>query len=221
MIETADIPKSWERPARVIASVIGVVILLWFFGAKDMLRGFTTAKKSQPPPAAAGPFEMQPDEYQQALRLFAAGVKLERHGEDVRVRVGKLRLLKVQSGSPVQYNELGAYLIHLPAGGQYRELARWRNIDYRGTLAAGKAEEALGPIEFAFKGAASQCTGGECLLKLYANVPLGAHGFRYENTAAVRFLFSASSEIAAADAMPKNWESWLERALQPAQAGAP
>jgi hypothetical protein len=198
MIESADIPKSWERPARAAAGLIGLVITLWFFGVFDILRAVISTEKGQPPTAAAGPFEMTPDQHQQALRLFASGVKLERHGEDVHVRVGKLRLVKVQSAAAVQYSELGAYLIHMPIGGRYRELATWRDIDYRGALAAGKAEEALGPIEFSFKGVASQCTGGECLLKLYAHVPIGVGISRYENTAPVRFLFSAGSEMGSA-----------------------
>lgn len=124
--------------------------------------------------------------------FLAAGVKIERHGDDVRVRVEKLRFVKVKSSDTVGYVELGAYLIHRPPGGGYRELAKWRDVDYRGTVAAAKAEDTLGPIEFSFRGQASQCAGGDCWLKLYAHVPLGVGSFRYENTEAVRFAFSST-----------------------------
>lgn len=192
MIQSSDIPGSWKRPARVIAGIIGTIILAWFFGLDKFFLPFTASQKNTWPAAVAGPFEMKPDEFQQALRLFASGVKLERHGDDVRVRVEKLRFVKVKSSDRVEYVELGAYLIHRPQGSGYRELAKWRDVDYRGTVAAAKAEDTLGPIEFSFRGNASQCAGGDCWLKLYAHVPLGVGSFRYENTAAVRFLFSST-----------------------------
>lgn len=221
MIQSAEIPASWKRSVRVVAAIAGTVLLLWFFGLDGFVRSLigmhgAAGQRNQWPAAVAGPFEMKPDQFQQALRLFASEVKLERHGEEVRVRVGKLRLVKVNSSEPVTYVELGAYLLHMPQGGYSRELAKWREVDHRGTIAAGRSEESLGPIDFSFGSGGSQCLDGNCWLKLYAFVPQVS---RYENTAPGRFLFSPTTELAGKGAPPTHWESWFERAQQAAFAG--
>ena len=213
---STDLPQGMQRATRMIFGVLGVALTLWWFGALDWWRILAGTGNALPAvavaTASAGPFDMSPDQFQQVLRPFASDVKVERHGEDIHVRIGKLRLVKVNGSEAVQYQNVGAYVFHKPAQGPFREIGKWQDGELRGAIDPGRSEETLGPVEFIVRNVAATCASGECWLKLYATAPVGPHSFRMENTAPVPFLFSQTSEIAAVPVAPKYWDTYHGRA---------